>query len=211
MNTVEKFTELLPREARDKLYIKTFKKGEFILEVEDKLMILIVEGAAKGIRYEEGSETFFPMLFKGGNVIGFNLRRLRMSNDWEVVAESEEVKAYVFKEEFIERYISDDINLFKLVLEATHKTIELIYRGFYIHSRGGAKAYFAYLIYENAVDGKAYFGKFKDVAKVLNISEQMLYRITKGLIALGYIKKLKKEILIVDSRGLKSIYERYLY
>lgn len=82
-----------------------------------KSILLILEGKAKGVRYEATKESIFPCFFQKGDFIGFNIVIMDCHTDWELVAISEKVKVILLNTEFIEKYIYTNFTLYKFILE----------------------------------------------------------------------------------------------
>ena len=204
---IEKY---LSKDILKKLPVRTYKPGELIRTIEDTRAIYIVEGEAKGVRYENGVEIVYPYIFKKGDFLGGYERFLFDKDDWEWFAINE-FKGIVFVEEDVDKYIIKNYELLEFVLKGLFKITTYGIRGFYIQSRGGAKSHLAYLLVNFAKEDGIPQKTFINYSNILGVSRRMLNKITKGLIEEGAIKKQKERIIIVDIDILTKYYEDYIY
>lgn len=211
MDTIKRFNKIISKKIFDELPKREFSMNEFIIGLEDETVVLILEGTVKAVRYEEDSESVFPLLFKEGDFVGFNMNVMKYFKNWEIVASSKKVKVAILKKEFIEKYILNDIKALKFFLEKCYEPIEAASCGFYIHSRGGAKAYLAFLLIKNAVNGEFIFTKYSELTNILNVSKTFLFRITKEFIDSQLIVKKRNKIIILDRGKLMDFYRKYTY
>lgn len=214
MQSVEFPITLLPNSVKEKIKFKRYKKGNIIFGQGEKKVFYLKKGNAIKIRYDEDGEKIFPYMFSGDEFIGVNICVNGKSDwDWEVIASTIEVTGFeipvsIFKQYilmtplFMEEYMPKAINILIQGL-----------RGFYIHSQGGAAAYYAYIIatYFCKNTNTFYFDSYTQLTKAVYVNKSSLYKITNQFIEEGIIEKSKHSIKIIDRKALESYFDSYKY
>lgn len=209
-NTLEEIKKYIPGEIIDRLPRKKFNAGDIILDVQSNYFLLLTEGTAHGIRYQEGKRIIFPYLFKKGSMAGFNMLVSKSKKSWEFISTTPG-EAIIFPADVVEKYIFQVPASFKFFVEQNILILETGLKGFYILAHGGAKAYLAFLLNEGAVGGVFSFRRYENFTDVLGVSKSMLFRLTKELIEKKLIRKERKRVIILNSQGLKDLYREYFY
>jgi len=190
LNQIKKY---IPEDIVNSLPITKFNAGETILNIEDNYFLIILEGTAHGIRYQDDKKIIYPYLWKKGCMVGFNMLLSKSKKNWEFIAFTPLV-AVLFTPEVIEKYIFQVPKSFKFFVESNMYILEAGLKGFYILAHGGAKAYLALLLIEGSQNKIFYFRKYENFADILGISKSMLFRITKEFIEKGMIQKDVKKL-----------------
>jgi len=208
--TIEDINLYIPKEVTDRLPRKKFHAGEIILGTEDKHILFILDGTGHFMRYQNNKKVIYPFIYKSNTVAGFNILFSTKGYNWEFLSTTKG-EAIIFTEEIIQKYIYQNPDCFKFLVENTIRAVETGINSFHILAHGGAKACLAFLFIEGAEKDHFTFLRYENFAEALGISKSMLYRITKSLIEEKLIKKERKTIVILDSEGLKDLYREYLY
>ncbi|MCS5422728.1 MULTISPECIES: Crp/Fnr family transcriptional regulator [Psychrilyobacter] len=203
--------KILSKDLIKNLSIREYHRGEFLLALDERKILYLLEGTVYAVRYHDGEKIIHPYFFKPNQFIGINMYLQKDIRDWEMVAATKKVRAVVLDEKFLEEHMFNDAKILRFILERGSGVIRQGARGFFMRSHGGAKVFFAFIIMSNSVDGKMHFLKYNDIAHVLNVGRSMLYKLTGELVHEGCIEKNKDCINILDEEKLKRYYEEYMY
>lgn len=208
--TLEEINLYIPKEVTNKLSRIKFSSDEIILKTDDRYILFILDGAGRFMKYQNGKRIVSPFLFKKNNVVGFNFLFSSTNNQWEFNS-TRKGEAIVFPEDIVDRYIFNSINSLKFFMKKTIPISEFGINGFYILAHGGAKAYLAFIFIQGAENRHYYFERYEDFTEILGVSKTMLYKITRTFIDDKLIKKEKRCVVILNQKGLKELYQEYIY
>lgn len=207
LNQIKKY---IPEDVLNRLPRKKFNAGETILNMENNYFLILLDGTAHSVRYQDNKKIIYPYLWKKGCMVGFNMLLSKGKKNWEFVAISP-VLAIIFTPEVIEKYIFQAPSSFKFFVESNMYILEAGLKGFYVLAHGGAKAYLALLLIEGSQNRVFHFKRYENFADTLGISKSMLFRITRDLIDKEVILKKRKKVIILKPEALKDLYREYLY
>jgi|GEM_PF-1854389 len=204
--------ERVPQNIREKLKVRKYSYGEFIGVRDEKKLYLILDGTVAFCRYQKDRKVIFPYLFKRGVLLGLRFYFDDKQGDWEHESFSDDTKVLEIPRDILKNYIFNDEEIFGRIMKDCLKIMGIAFRGVYIHAQGGAKAYFAYLLYLNSGESRRIILKqYSILTSILTVNRAHLYKMTRELTEKALIAQDKNVVEVLDRDGLREYFEDYIY
>lgn len=204
--------EKVPLEIREKLITKKYSFGEFINSGDEKKFYLITKGTVIFCRYQKDRKVIFPYFFKRGILLGFRLYFDDSQGDWELESFSDDTTVLEIPRDILKKYVLNDDEMWGRIMKDCFKIMAIAFRGVYIHAQGGAKAYFAYILYLNSVESsRILFNSYTELTSILTVNRAHLYKMTREFSDVGLIVQNKNIVEVLDREGLKEYFKDYIY
>lgn len=208
MNRSDFPVSLIPSESMKKITYKEYNKRELILSSNQNKIIYLISGYAHMIRYDRDEEHTFPYVFCKDEFIGVKNMLADPGYLWEVYTHKEKARVYEIPCDIFEKYILPSPIFLESYLKKVNQMLVQGNKAYYIHFKGGALAYFAFILdYAFSVHPIFTLYRYTDLAYVASISKASLYNFTNKFIEEGIIKKEKNTLTPLDRVKLKKYYE----